>query len=188
MNLTKLILIGASTGGPGILNSIIKKLPPLQECSIVIAQHMPEIFLQNFAKALDEKGSNSVMLVKENMLLEAGSIYLLPSSFTLEKKSENIAFYKAKIEGSFNPDINLFATSLIEFTQNLKIMFIILTGIGDDGTNAAKLLEARGVSILTEDGKNTIVDGMPSSIRREIQTAKSTSIEEIIEKIGAFYV
>jgi len=67
-------------------------------------------------------------------------------------------------------------------------MFVILTGIGDDGTAAAKLLEKEGVLILTEDGKNTIVDGMPHSIRSEIPRAEYGSVEEIIEKIGAFYV
>jgi len=73
---TKLVLIGASTGGPGILNTIIEKLPLLQDTSIIIAQHMPEVFLHNFAKALDEKGANSVVLVSDALAVQAGAVYL----------------------------------------------------------------------------------------------------------------
>ena len=65
---TKILLIGASTGGPSEIEKIINSLPLLKSSIVIIAQHMPVPFLENFAKSLQKKTLNRLfaLLSKQN--------------------------------------------------------------------------------------------------------------------------
>ncbi|MCF6339508.1 MAG: CheB methylesterase domain-containing protein [Sulfurimonas sp.] len=185
--LNKLVLIGASTGGPGQIEKIVSSLPPLVNTSIIIAQHMVKGFIPSFAARLEEHTINKVSLAINKNIFETGQIYLC-SGFTEIKRSEyNLCFSnKPANDNSFNPDINTIFNSCIPLLKEIKILSIILTGIGDDGVKSCKELNLNGARCIAESKHSAIVDGMPCRARKEIPNIEIDDIDGIITKIKEF--
>jgi len=183
---TKILLIGASTGGPSEIEKIINFLPLLQNSAVIIAQHMPAPFLENFAKSLQRKTPNPLVCIDEQTELQKGKIYLCKESMALDVKS--FEFKKPSDKGFYNPDIETLFSSFIPLASKYEVMVVVLTGIGNDGSKAALLLSKEGARVLTEEAKNCIVDGMPSAVRKNVPNAEVYSLSKIIEEIGVFCV
>jgi len=182
----KILLIGASTGGPSEIEKIIKSLPLLQNTIVIIAQHMLVVFLENFAKTLQRKTANPLLCIDEKTELQGGKIYLCKESMVIDAKS--LVFKKPNNKGFYNPDIETLFSSFIPLAKEYEMMIIILTGIGNDGSKAALSLSKEGARVLTEEAENCIVDGMPSAVRRVVPNAEAYSLSKIIEEIGRFCV
>jgi len=183
----KIVLIAASTGGPGQIEKIIKALPKLNDTSIVIAQHMVVGFMDSFAKRLNEDPTNNIFVANDKTYLESSGIYVCSGSTRVSRDSNGIIFDKKDSNiNSFNPDINYVFNSFLPFTKEIEILSVILTGIGADGIEACKALQEKGSSCLTESQESAIVDGMPSRARKEIKDVKVLDIKAIIEVIREF--
>jgi two-component system chemotaxis response regulator CheB len=183
----KLVLIGASTGGPGQIEKIIHLLPKLFDTSIIIAQHMAVGFVESFTKRLHDHSQNPLSLAENNSSMESGNIYICEARTSLTKNSSGFYFSKEDfLENNFNPDINLLFNSVTPFTQSFEILSVILTGIGSDGVDGCRTLGAKGCQCLTETEKSAIVDGMPSRARAQVPNIKVQNMDEIIITIKEF--
>jgi two-component system chemotaxis response regulator CheB len=183
----KLVLIGASTGGPGQIEKIINALPSLDTTSIVIAQHMAVGFMPSFAKRLQEKHVNPISVAQDNDFLENGNIYVCIGDTSISKNGSNYVFsQKESSVNSFNPDINTLFGSFLPYSKDFDILSIILTGIGNDGVEACKMLGQNGSSCITESENSAIVDGMPSRARKEVKNIKVLEISQIVDSIREF--
>lgn len=185
--LNKIVLIGASTGGPGHIEKIIKTLPPLKNTALVIAQHMAVGFMPSFTKRLQRDSMNSVILADDNVCFKEGNIYFCHGFSTIKSTADGFVFkVEFSSEYKYNPDINTIFNSFDIFTKKCDILAVILTGIGDDGVEACKRLSALGVKIITQDEKSAIVDGMPSRARKDIPAIEILDNEKIEKKIREF--
>jgi len=185
--LKKLVLIGASTGGPGQIEKIVNSLPLLNNTSIIIAQHMAVGFMPSFAKRLQEKNLNSIAVAQDKEYLRDGKIYLCCGATAISKNSSGFIFSQKKSPiNAFNPDINTLFNSFIPYNKDFEILSVILTGIGHDGIEACKMLSENGSFCLTESQSSAIVDGMPSRARREVKNIKVLDISEIVNTIKEF--
>ncbi len=183
----KIVLIGASTGGPGQIEKIINSLPLLSNTSVVIAQHMAEGFLESFTKRLQEHSSNTISLIKNKDTLCSGVIYVSSGYTAACKNGYDIEFSQhVQPHNSFNPDINILFNSFVPFTYEIEILSVILTGIGDDGVDGCKNLSLHGSICVTESEKSAIVDGMPNRARKVVQNIKVHDITEIVQVIKEF--
>jgi two-component system chemotaxis response regulator CheB len=184
---SKIVLIGASTGGPGQIEKIINALPKLHDTSVIIAQHMALGFMPSFAKRLKENRLNPIAIVKSNDSLRSGTIYICCGLTKITKRDSEFIFYQEKSpQNSFNPNINNIFNSFITFTKEIQILSVILTGIGDDGVEACKKLSECGSICITESHSSAIVDGMPSRARKEIQNIKVQDMKDIVNSIKEF--
>ncbi|MCF6309904.1 MAG: CheB methylesterase domain-containing protein [Sulfurimonas sp.] len=184
---SKLVLIGASTGGPGQIKKIINSLPLLVNTTIIIAQHMVSGFMPSFAKRLKENSQHKISMAQNDTIVEAGHIYLCEGFTTVVKHDSQFIFkYKPAKDNDYNPDINAVFNSCVAFTKDVEIYCVILTGIGSDGVNACKQLTLNGAKSITESEKSAIVDGMPCRVRKEVPNIQVSDIEEITEKIKEF--
>lgn len=183
----KIVLIGASTGGPGQIEKIVSSLPALSETAVIIAQHMSMDFIPSFTKRLKELSKNTIGMVNDDAHIESGNIYLCHGITSVKKDSYGLKFnVESSKQYKYNPDINTVFNSFIPFVQELEILGVILTGIGDDGVEGCKQLSLMGVSTITQDEKSAIVDGMPSRARKEIPDIEIADIAGIKEKIRNF--
>jgi len=180
----KIVLIGASTGGPGQIQKIIDALPKLQNTSIVIAQHMIASFLKSFANNLSIN-NNVVIADGEEEFLNA-TIYICNGNIDLVLYNDKICFRSNKAVNSYNPNINMVFNSFVPLSQSSKILCAILTGIGDDGVEACKNLSEHNVECLTESEQSAIVDGMPNRVRELVPNVQVMDIQEIVTKIKEF--
>jgi two-component system chemotaxis response regulator CheB len=183
----KVVLIGASTGGPNQIERIVKSLSTLNDVSIVIAQHMADGFLQSFAKSLQNNCSNTVSVIDNNELFIPSRIYICSGYTSILKDSNELRFYNnaAHLNG-FNPDINAIFNSFVPLCKHIETMCVILTGIGDDGVSATAELSLNGARCITEDQESAIVDGMPSRARASVANIEVHSLDKIIKIISEF--
>lgn len=187
LKLKKVVLIGASTGGPGQINKIIKSLPALRSTSIVIAQHMSDGFLESFMDRLKQLSSSNIELTKNNKILNVNTIYVCENSTSLIKNQNDLIFIEnKKIKNSFNPDINLIFNSFITLCDEVKVLSVILTGIGDDGVQACVNLSNNSARCITETSSSAIIDGMPNRARELVPNIEVYDMQKIIKVISEF--
>ncbi|MCK9455463.1 MAG: chemotaxis protein CheB [Sulfurimonas sp.] len=185
--LQKIVLIGASTGGPGQIERIIQSLPILNNTAIIIAQHMSIDFIPSFTKRLQTLSLNSVNMVDNSTLIQSTNIYICHGITSVRKESDGFRFnVESSKQYKYNPDINTVFNSFVPFIEDVEILAVILTGIGDDGINGCAELALRGVRTITQDEKSSIVDGMPSRARSCVNNIEISDIAEIKEKIRNF--
>lgn len=185
--LDKVVLIGASTGGPSQIEGIIKALPKLRHTTIIIAQHMALDFIPSFVKRLGEHSSNTIQIVEDSLRLEAGNIYICQGITTIHSSNIGLMFrLTCSKEYKYNPDINSVFSSFAPLVKSYKTLGIILTGIGDDGVSGCKELSLMGARTITQSHESAIVDGMPLRARQSIESIEVDDTNGIKNKIMEF--
>lgn len=165
----KIIVIGASTGGPQALVALLTKMrPSIGRVPIVIAQHMPPIFGAIFASHLKQHGGLPAEEAVDGKPLQAGQIYLAPGGChtVVRKKPDGqyvMAMLPSEARGPWRPSIDLLFSSAAE-TYGNEALAIALTGMGRDGTEGATHLARRGANVAVQDEASSVVWGIPGSI------------------------
>ncbi|MDD2566719.1 MAG: CheB methylesterase domain-containing protein [Thiovulaceae bacterium] len=183
----KLILIGASTGGPAHIEKIATVLPENFGASIVVAQHMGNEFIPSFAKRLNERSKLTVSQAREGDTLHAGCLYIVSEHAEIIQNGEHLTFcIKTNPHAHFNPDINTLFLSAAHFVGRCEILAFILTGIGDDGVDGCVRLEQEGARCIAESEKTAVVYGMPARAKERGANIHAKDLHEIIEIIKQF--
>lgn len=156
------IAIGASTGGPQAIETILKKLPSNYPASILMVQHIAPGFLGGMVEWLDNILALHVKVAQDGELLKPGTVYLSPEGKHLGLgKESRIVLSSAEPLGGHRPAVAfLFQTLAQNYSDCLAIL---LTGMGKDG--AAELLELkrRGATTIAQDKESSIIHGMPGA-------------------------
>lgn len=188
MSVQKLILIGSSTGGPGHLENILKRLPHPFHAKIVIAQHMERTLISSFAGRLNSISALSVQATGDSITpLDNGEIYLCSQSSRLTLHNGVLSLESVIPDmPTYNPLIDLLFKSGVPFIKQLHILPILLTGIGEDGARGLLALKEEGIDTIAESETSAIVYGMPRSAREMGAASRILDLEEIIEAIIQF--
>lgn len=180
----KLILIGASTGGPGHIQKILENLESDFNATVIIAQHMGEAYLPSFTRNLNEKCSIEVCMVDDGMRLELSKVYICSGLCTLVK---NLEFSKQTTKTHhFNPDINTLFESAVKVLDRFEVMSVILTGIGEDGAKGSLFLSNAGAKCLAESEQSAIVFGMPKRTMELCKNIEVKNLDKIVEDVQNF--
>jgi len=163
----KVILIGASTGGPIAIQQILTRLPAGFPVPILIIQHMPASFTPTFAQRLDRISNVTVKLAEDGDILCPATVLLAPGDrqLSLDKKYGKVfvRVHEAKLEDTYKPSVDVTLSSAAH--QNLeKVLVIILTGMGTDGRDGTRLLKDKGSSVWAQDESTCVVFGMPMAV------------------------
>jgi len=162
-----LVVIGTSTGGPVALQKVLVELPENFPLPIVLVEHMPASFTPAFAKRLDSLCAISVKHADNGDLLEKGTALLAPGGCQLEIDNKNgkASVRVAESDPSFNykPSVDVAFSSAAEAYPG-RVLAIVLTGMGADGREGAKLLKANGSMLWAQDKESCVVYGMPMAV------------------------
>lgn len=176
-----LIAIGASTGGPVALQKLLIPLPANFPCPITITQHMPGTFTGAFATRLNGLCQLEVCEAKDGMPLKAGHVYVAPGGKQMiyegRGKNARIRIRPTDARLQFSPSVDVSFGSASKIFPG-KILAIILTGMGADGTEGSKLIKATGGKIWTQNEASCVVYGMPMSVAKAGLSQKELSIEQ----------
>jgi two-component system chemotaxis response regulator CheB len=160
------ICIGASTGGPSALETVIKKLPKNLPIPVFIAQHMPERFIISFASRLNQISPLPVKIPEIGETIKGGIIYIASgvSNTVLERVGLRVIVGETKETfKEFNhPSIDALMISFANAYRN-KGLGVILTGMGKDGTLGLQQLKSKKGATIVQDEKSSVVYGMPKS-------------------------
>ena len=157
----KLILIGASTGGPGHLKKLLDGITLPSNVSIVIAQHMGKNFVSSFADILSQELHSDVELLNTKITLQ-NKIYICEqNSVILNNQILTANIDQSGITTTYNPNVNMLFKSAVPICKIVDVMGILLTGIGDDGASGLNDLYRAGAKCIAENEQTAIVYGMP---------------------------
>ena len=185
----KLVAIGTSTGGPVALQTIITALPANFPLPIVLIQHMPAAFTGAFAARLNTLSKIEVKEAVDGDVLRPGVAYLAPGGKQmLVDGTESSPKLRIKDDDSpritFKPSVDItFGTAAKVFQD--KVLAIVLTGMGSDGRDGARLLKQFGSKIWAQDEASCVVYGMPQAVTTAGLTDHEVSLSDIASKIMA---
>jgi two-component system, chemotaxis family, protein-glutamate methylesterase/glutaminase len=183
-----LVVIGSSTGGPPILESILLAIPADLQVPIVVAQHMPALFTKSMAERLDDVCSISVRHAEADCLLEPGVAYITQGG--LHSRVHKLIGGKFRLEISGKPEAALYKPSVNELFASAacareRTLALQLTGMGDDGAIGGKQLVASGGTILAQAGETCAVYGMPKAIVESGMATAALTPKELGEALAS---
>jgi len=159
----ELVAIGASTGGPKALATILSKLPANFNRAVAIVQHLDDDFSQGFADWLNQQISLPVRLALPGDRLEKGAVLIAGSNDHLCLKPDlTLTYTENPIDYPYRPSVDVFFQSLAKNWKN-KGTAILLTGMGKDGAQGLSSLKLQGWHTIAQDKETCIVYGMPKA-------------------------
>lgn len=185
----KILVLGASTGGPVALTQIIKALPQTFPIPIVLVQHMPGNFTQAFAERLDRQCQLSVKEAVNGDRLQAGTVLLAPGGKQLiidSKKKDRVKILKGDGRANHNPSIDITFTSVANVFGNGSVG-IVLTGMGRDACEGARILKQKESVIWSQDETSSVIYGMPMAVANSSLSDKVLALEEFAPALKAVF-
>ncbi|MGY5148565.1 MAG: chemotaxis-specific protein-glutamate methyltransferase CheB [Candidatus Nitrosopumilus sp. bin_68KS] len=179
----RLIIIGASTGGPGTIQKILAKLPEEIPAGILVVQHMPKEFTNHFAHRLSENTGFVVKEAKEGDTIRDHEILLAPGDYhMIVESNKKIHLDSSEKRFGVRPAVNMTMVSASEvFGTNL--IGVILTGMGHDGGFGMKSIKKRGGHTIVQNKETSIIFGMPKAVIDLNAADHILGIDEIPTKI-----
>lgn len=182
----KILLIGTSTGGPVALQKILTKLPASYPHPILLIQHMPAAFTPAFAARLNGLCAIEVKEAENGDQLRAGCAYLAPGGMQMMLERGGVYGRIKIIPGT--ADMNYKPCVDITFASASKVLgrdtlAVVLTGMGADGREGARMLKAAGATIWAQDEASCVVYGMPQAVAAAGISSQSIALEDMAEAI-----
>lgn len=180
-----ILAIGASTGGPKAVISIVKTLPQNFSGAIFIVQHISSGFAKGFAHWLDIESNIPVRLAEPGDTPIAGTALVAPTDCQMILEDGVVKIIDAPAVNSCRPSIDVFFNSLAAYRGGDSVG-VLLTGMGRDGAQGLLSLKESGAFTLVQDEKSCAVFGMPKAaiaINAADEILSLDAIPDTIKKI-----
>lgn len=182
------LAIGASTGGPVALQTVLTALPANFPYPIFLIQHMPGTFTSAFAARMNNLCQINVKEAENGETAKAGWAYLAPGGkqmlFEGSSRAPRIRIVDDKDQSNitYKPSVDLSFASLARIYDG-DVLAVILTGMGADGREGARSLKSRGATIWAQDEKTCVVYGMPQAVAAAGISSQSMPLGDIAANI-----
>lgn len=160
----KLLAIGTSTGGPVALQRVLTQLPANFPAPIVLIQHMPAAFTKAFAERLDKLCRISVKEAEDGDQLRPGLALLAPGGKQMMVDGRGtVKILPGDERLNYRPCVDITFGSASKAYGD-KVLAVVLTGMGADGREGARLLKQSGSQVWAQDEASCVIYGMPMAI------------------------
>ncbi len=181
-----IIVIASSTGGTRALDEFLSSLPPNFQFPIVVVQHMPPDFTGYLASTLDTKLKLSVKEAEDHDEIKDNQVYIIPSGYhgiiSTWRKKRFISLNKDPKLHGVRPSADYLFSSASE-RYGSRVVGVVLTGMGKDGAEGAKIIRDNDGFVALQDEKSSVVYGMPKSAKEKAGFDFEGSPIEIGKKI-----
>ncbi|WP_018693202.1 protein-glutamate methylesterase/protein-glutamine glutaminase [Algicola sagamiensis] len=183
----KLLAIGTSTGGPVALQKILTQLPENFKTPILLIQHMPAAFTPTFAVRMNSLCKINVKEAEQGDVLAPGTAYLAPGGkqmFLDSSSSPPKLVIKEDNTGkvTYKPSVDITFGSVAKIYKD-KVLAVVLTGMGADGREGARLLKQHGSKVLAQDEQSCVVYGMPQAVVTAGLAEDPIALDDMAERI-----
>lgn len=163
----KLVVVGASTGGPEALSLFVEGIPADFPLPVVVVQHMPTFFTGPFAQRLNTRCKIPVALTYKGLLLDRPGVWIAAgdthSEIVATAAGPQIQFTSSPPEHGCRPSVNPLFRSAAQHYPG-EVLGIIFTGMGQDGLEGAQALVDSGGEVWAQDEESCVVWGMPRAV------------------------
>ena len=160
----KLVAIGTSTGGPVALQKVLTQLPAHFPAPIVLIQHMPAAFTKAFAERLDKLCRIQVKEAEDGDVLRPGLALLAPGGKQMMVDARGtVKILPGDERLNYKPCVDITFGSAAK-SYGDKVLAVVLTGMGADGREGARLLKQGGSHVWAQDEASCVIYGMPMAI------------------------
>jgi two-component system chemotaxis response regulator CheB len=157
----ELIGVGASTGGPPVLQTILAGLPGDFPAPILIVQHMMRGFLSGLAEWLHRTTGSHVHIAEDSTEPRSGHVYLAPDDFhMIICRRGRLRLCKDEMVNAVRPSVSRLFGSLAD-AYGPACAGVILSGMGKDGAQELKRMKEAGAFTIAQDQSTSVVHGMP---------------------------
>ena len=187
----KLVVIGASTGGPRALSELLPRLPGDLPAAILVVQHMPAKFTASLASRLDRVCALDVKEAEDGEIILPGRVYIAPGGYHLLVERDvldgaevfRIRLVKGPRRNNVIPSVDVTMESVAR-VAGPRAVGVILTGMGSDGAAGLKAIKEAGGATIAEDASTCIVYGMPKAAREAGAASKILPLHRISQELA----
>jgi two-component system chemotaxis response regulator CheB len=182
----KLVAIGASTGGPPVLQTILSNIPKNFSVPILVVQHIAPGFLLGLTEWLGHASGFPICVPAHGDPLLPSHVYLAPDGFHLGVMQGNrAALSQAQLENNLRPSVSYLFRSVAD-QLGPQAVGVLLTGMGRDGAAELRLMRDKGAFTIAQDKESSVVHGMPGEaiqLNAAMQILSPEKIAEILTKL-----
>lgn len=185
-----LVAIGASTGGPKALETVLRGLPSDLPAGIVITQHMPAGFTTSLAERLDRVCEISVQEASSGARIMSGVAYIAPGGYHLKVTDKHTVELDSRPPVTYvKPSVDFMMSSIAPVFKE-RVIAVILTGMGRDGADGVKQIKEYGGKVICQDETSSTIFGMPKAVIDEGNADHvlplSSIADRIVELVNSF--
>jgi two-component system chemotaxis response regulator CheB len=163
----KIVVIGASTGGPKAILGIMQHIPRDIPAAFLIVQHMPEGFTFSFAERISWQSGIKAKEAEDGDIVLAGKAFIAPAGYhmVLEKQNNKyiVKLNQDALVNFVRPSIDVTLNSVADVFGKGAIA-VILSGMGKDGLEGARKIKEKGGLIIVQDEATSVIWGMPKAV------------------------
>jgi two-component system chemotaxis response regulator CheB len=186
----EVVLIGASTGGPGVLGEVLGALPAGFAAPVIIAQHIPAAFTRPLAERLNASCALTVRELVESQPLVPGTVLVArgDADVVLTRRAGAIAARSVPAGPAhrWHPSVERLVRSALAYCDPRAIVAAQLTGMGDDGVDALCEVHSLGGLTVAESEETAVVFGMPGELVRRGGATKVLPISQVGAQLRAW--
>jgi two-component system, chemotaxis family, protein-glutamate methylesterase/glutaminase len=162
----KIVVIGASTGGPAALAAILPGLPPGLPAAVLVVQHMAPEFVAPFADRLRTKCPLAITVARQDEPLTPGRVVVAPGgchTLVVRIGTEfRVQFSKREFPQTIFPSVDC-AMETAAMAYGERTVGVLLTGMGNDGARGLQAVRDAGGKTIAQDPSTCLIGGMPKS-------------------------
>lgn len=181
----RVLAIGASTGGPPAVRTVLSALTSTERYAILIVQHISSGFSGGYGRWLGETTGHAVREAIEGETVRAGTVLVAPGDVHLVVRDRRIAFDGSERRNFQKPSVDaLFESVAREY--GTACVAVLLTGMGRDGAEGCRAVRAAGGYVVAQDEASSVVWGMPRAAVELDAADEILTIEAIAECVESY--
>jgi two-component system chemotaxis response regulator CheB len=183
------IAVAASTGGIPAFANFLAHLDPRISAPILLTQHLPDAFMEFYAKQIATMTARRVRVAEAGMAVERGCIYLAPGDAHLlvaNGRRREIALDRRVVDNGCCPSADPMLDSVAEIYGKGGVA-VILSGMGRDGVIGAARLKEAGGTIFAQAPESCVIWGMPGAVAKAGIAAATLNPDAIALMLGSFF-
>ncbi len=184
---SKIVAIGASTGGTRAIESVLTRMP-VNTPGIVIVQHMPPVFSKSFADRLNTVCEVEVKEAEDGDLVENGTALLAPGNYHMLVEKRGAKYFARIKQGPpvhhHRPSVDVLFNSVAK-EAGVNATGILLTGMGTDGAKGLLAIRQSGAHTIAQDESTSVVYGMPKEAKNIGAACEVLPLDQIPEALLA---
>jgi two-component system chemotaxis response regulator CheB len=167
---TKMLVVGASTGGPRAITVLLRALPADFPVPVAIVVHMPPGYTDAFANRLDKECALDVVEASDGLMMRPGLVVIARAGIHLKLRASGDGICAAldvqPMDSLHRPSVDALFSSAAAIYGSAALG-VILTGMGNDGVEGSRAIHAAGGRIIVEDASTCVVYGMPRAVTEQ---------------------